>query len=118
MIRTVITMILTRLIVASSGKETYCLSGNSSLGAGMCQRAFAHSRPAANNHRRGRVPGPSSLDEVWRSLLELQSQSTAEQPRVSHVCAAKDRLKVVEKQPVREVLNIELSIQRNALFFK
>ena len=52
---------------------------------------------------------------TYTSLFKPQTQPPAEKPRISDVCAAKNRLEVVKKQLVRQVLNIELKIQRHAL---
>src|SRR5690349_5324310 len=50
------------------------------------------------------------------SLLESQAQPAAEQTRIADVRAAENRLEVVKKQLVCQVLNVELEIQRDAFF--
>ena len=50
------------------------------------------------------------------SLFESQTQPPADQPRVAHMRAAENRLKVVKEQLIGQVLDVELKIHRYPLF--
>src|ERR1051326_1453166 len=64
--------------------------------------------------RRGirRVFGAGS---AYLRLFEPKRQPSAQQTRIADVRATEHRLEVVEKQFVRQVLNIELQIHRDAI---
>lgn len=63
---------------------------------------------------RGRqLPGLSD-----RPLFEAQVQTSAEKARIADVRAAKNRLEIIEEQLVCQVLDVELKVQRSALFLK
>lgn len=49
-------------------------------------------------------------------LFEPEREAATDEARVADVCAAKHRLEVVEEERVRQVLHVELQIQRGALF--
>src|SRR6185295_6873144 len=50
--------------------------------------------------------------------LESEGDSPTEEARKTNVCAAKNRLEVVEEELVRQILNIKLEIDRGAVLLK
>lgn len=94
-----ITIILTRLM-AESSRVAY-----------VCVNPLVHEMLLAADGRRITqicvILRPSATK---RFLFESETEPATEKPRETHVRSAEHRLKIVEKQLIRQVLNVKLDV--------